>query len=88
MMMPTIHINGTSAKELLEQLRNASVAVREARGALQQAAPHGRDYYPQGHDASSRQQKSTTTDSERLLRFFSIWIRSLNISGKLPPNGI
>lgn len=51
MIIPTIHLNGTSKKELVQQLRTASVACSELEKALVAAAPHGRDYYPQGSDA-------------------------------------
>jgi len=54
MMTPTIHLNGTSAEELLEQYRKVLEALREAHRAMAEAAPHGRDYYVQGTGAPSR----------------------------------
>jgi|ERR1041385_2071933 hypothetical protein len=51
MTTPTIHLNGTSGKELLEGYMQALTAVREAQEKLQQTSPNGRDYYPQGSDA-------------------------------------
>lgn len=48
---PTIHTNGTSAEALEAQLENAGHALRAALDALGEAAPNGRDYYPQGPDA-------------------------------------
>ena len=51
MMTPTIHLNGTSKRELLEQQLTAMNAVSAARAALAAAAPNGRDYYPQGNEA-------------------------------------
>lgn len=45
---PTIHLNGTSPKELLELYRNAYRAVNAADAALDAAGPNGRDYYPHG----------------------------------------
>jgi hypothetical protein len=48
MTFPTVHLNGTSKKELLDQWRIAYLALHDARNALQLASPHGRDYYPQG----------------------------------------
>jgi hypothetical protein len=48
MTTPTIHLNGTSRESLLDGYRNAADALRGAIAALQQTAPHGRDYYPQG----------------------------------------
>jgi hypothetical protein len=51
MMIPTIHLNGTSEDALLEEVTSACQAIREAERALQNAAPNGRDYYPQGAGA-------------------------------------
>ena len=48
---PTIHLNGTSAEELLKNYRAAYNAILNAQAALQQAAPHGRDYYVQSGDS-------------------------------------
>jgi len=54
MMVPSIHLNGTSKNELLEQQIEALRALRAAIAALRQAAPNGRDYYPQGTAAAAR----------------------------------
>lgn len=43
--IPTVHLNGTSRQELLDQLITAGRAGREFTRALGQAAPNGRDYY-------------------------------------------
>ena len=51
MMIPTIHLNGTSATWLLEELADASTALGTAIDALRQVTVHGRDYYPQGDHA-------------------------------------
>jgi len=48
MIFPTIHLNGTSKGELLDQLCSASSAIADAIKALENAGPNGRDYYPQG----------------------------------------
>lgn len=50
MRKPTIHLNGSSPDTLYEQYTNASRAIAEAIDALREAAPHGRDYYPQEGD--------------------------------------
>lgn len=47
MIFPTVHLNGTSQDELLDQLTTATQAIREAQKALANAAPNGRDYYVQ-----------------------------------------
>ena len=49
--VPTVHLNGTSAEELMNQLRSAALAVQNAMNVLALAAPHGRDYYPQNSNA-------------------------------------
>lgn len=48
MMLPTIHLNGTSAEELYKQVDTAYDAIQLAYKRLREAAPNGRDYYPQG----------------------------------------
>lgn len=53
MMIPTIHLNGTSREELERQLQDAVTALHAAMTALQAAGPNGRDYYLQGPDAIS-----------------------------------
>jgi len=47
MMKPTIHSNGTSRQELLDQVCNAGHAIQDAMTALAKATPNGRDYYVQ-----------------------------------------
>jgi hypothetical protein len=51
MMLPTIHMNGTSARALRWGYCEAISAIQTALEALACAAPNGRDYYPQGPDA-------------------------------------
>lgn len=51
MRLPTIHINGTSRDALIESYVEALTAIEYAIDAIKYAAPHGRDYYPQGPDA-------------------------------------
>lgn len=47
-LFPTIHHNGSSVQSLCEANDAAREALRRAITALEQAAPHERDYYPQG----------------------------------------
>jgi polysaccharide pyruvyl transferase WcaK-like protein len=49
--VPTIHMNGTSQQELLDQICMALSAIRDAEQAMRAVTPNGRDYYPQGPDA-------------------------------------
>jgi hypothetical protein len=51
MTNPTIHLNGTSVEDLFAQVSVVLEALRLARNAMRRAAPHGRDYYPQGPGA-------------------------------------
>lgn len=51
MKLPTIHLNGTPLARLIEANTAALDAVRNAVTALQEVAPHGRDYYPQEEGA-------------------------------------
>ena len=51
MMIPTIHLNGTSRDTLLSELESAHAAVSAAIDALRQVTVHGRDYYVQGDGA-------------------------------------
>jgi hypothetical protein len=45
MMLPTVHINGTSREELVRQQVETGQALRIALEKLAAAAPHPRDYY-------------------------------------------
>ncbi|MEO8035468.1 MAG: hypothetical protein ABI837_13615 [Acidobacteriota bacterium] len=47
MIAPRIHLNGTPGATLIEQNRAAQLAIRTAISVLQEARPHGRDYYVQ-----------------------------------------
>ena len=51
MIVPTVHLNGTSKDELLRQVLEADRAVNVALSRLRDATPNARDYYPQGPDA-------------------------------------
>jgi len=51
MMTPTVHLNGTGASELLDQVTDAGEAAYELIEALENMAPNGRDYYVQGPSA-------------------------------------
>ena len=57
MLIPTIHLNGTSGEDLLDQYASAVEAVREAIDAVCDAGPNARDYYVQGPDAALAAQR-------------------------------
>jgi hypothetical protein len=69
MMIPTIHLNGTSRQELLDGYVVALNAVRDAIIAVGNACPNGRDYYVQGPDAT---QKARGEHLLRLVRLMSV----------------
>ena len=66
MMIPTIHMNGTSKEALVEALSEAYRAVNEAGRKLAEAYPNGRDYYPQGAGAINTAMKEHESRMERL----------------------
>ena len=47
LVVPIVHMNGTSKKELLQLRQDAYLAICQAEKALQQMSPNGRDYYPE-----------------------------------------
>ncbi len=51
MTIPTIHGNGTSRRQLMEDLEAAHLSLEIALEKMKETAPNGRDYYPQGPDA-------------------------------------
>lgn len=51
MRIPTIHLNGTGKKALLEELEAAYRLLDAAIDAVARITVHGRDYYPQGDGA-------------------------------------
>lgn len=69
MIIPTIHLNGTSKNELLEAIGDALSALAKAKQALGGTAPNARDYYPQGPDAINR---AIEEHVERIKRLESI----------------
>jgi hypothetical protein len=58
MMVPTVHLGGTSHDRLLETACEAVNALLAGLEAMERAAPNPRDYYPQGSgafDAAARE---------------------------------
>jgi phosphoribosylformylglycinamidine (FGAM) synthase-like enzyme len=45
--IPTVHLNGTSKRALIDGYADAALAIDEAARKLAAAAPNGRDYYVQ-----------------------------------------
>ena len=48
MIIPKIHLNGTSGDQLLEQTCSVMTALNDALDAMRKATPNGRDYYTLG----------------------------------------
>ena len=69
MTLPTIHLNGTSKDELLQQVCDANNALNAAISKLLEATPNARDYYPQGPDAFRSAQKE---HHERYMRLQAV----------------
>lgn len=61
MIVPTIHLNGTSKQSLLDDLDEAFSALNEAFDKLKRTAPNGRDYYLQGEEAFIKAGDAHTT---------------------------
>lgn len=57
MLIPTVHLNGTTGEVLLEQYTAAAQAVSKAIDAVCDAGPNARDYYVQGADAGFAAQR-------------------------------
>ena len=51
MIFPTIHLNGTSKQQLLDDYCDVSHALNAAMKKMIENGPNGRDYYPQGDQA-------------------------------------
>ena len=70
MMVPTVHLNGTSQDELERQIEAASSAVFDAIATVADAAPHGRDYHVQGDNAYER---ACTEHNARMAKLRSVY---------------
>lgn len=46
LILPIVHLNGTSRKDLIDMRCKASNCLREAIEGLSAIGPNGRDYYP------------------------------------------
>lgn len=75
--VPTIHLNGTSKESLVTGLCDAAHAIQIAITALGQAAPNGRDYYPQDMRAL---QKAQDQHNARVLRLRSVYAELMEIA--------
>ena len=62
LILPTIHLNGTSAKSLTEDYSHARRAVQEAMTALEAVDFNARDYYVHSNPAAWTQAVSQRHD--------------------------
>ncbi len=69
MQLPTIHSNGTSRIRLVNALEEVSNKLNDAYESMREAAPNGRDYYPQGPEAL---QQATREHLDRMRRLDEI----------------
>lgn len=74
MTQPTIHLNGTSRDALLEQARAVSDALYRVLGALSDAHPNARDYYPQGDGAYTRAADEWLAQCKQISAMRDVWI--------------
>lgn len=73
MRVPSVHLNGTSKDELIRQLEEAGLAIRDAIEKLQGAAPHGRDYYVQDTTTKENAYREAAEEHRsRLVRMKSV----------------
>jgi hypothetical protein len=70
LILPTVHLNGTSKKELFDTYFEALDAIAVARVALTKAYPNGRDYYIQGPLAINQ---AMSQHADRLQRLETIY---------------
>ena len=75
--MPTVHLNGTSEKMLMEGYRAAFEACSKALDALHEIEFHPRDYYPQGQEAW---EKAHSENCSRIARISSVKNELLTIA--------
>ena len=65
--VPTIHLNGDTRGTLMAQVCEAYSALGDAIKAVQGMAPNGRNYYPQGPDATRMAQLAHGTMVKQLV---------------------
>jgi hypothetical protein len=66
LIVPTVHLNGTSKETLMDQITDAAQALRLAMEAIREAAPNARDYYVQGPNAFQEVQRQHCARINRL----------------------
>ncbi len=77
LVIPTVHRNGTSKAELLEQHSAAREKINDAIHTLRQAAPHERDYYVQ---EPNTYKEAAQQHRDRIQRLQSVYDELMQIS--------
>lgn len=67
-ILPIVHLNGTSASSLIDARIKAYEALHEALDAFSEVAPNGRDYYPE----PGRMKKAIEQHNRRCEAIFEI----------------
>lgn len=80
MMVPTVHLNGTSRNELIDRIRIAYDSLTAAINDLDKTRPNRRDYYPQGHEAIG---KALDEHRDRIKRVTAVQDELIEIWEKL-----
>ncbi len=66
LIAPLIHLNGDHKETLIEAIRAAAVAVRDAQRALLETMPNQRNFYPLPHEAWIMAREQYQSRQERL----------------------
>lgn len=80
MMLPTVHLNGTSKDRLIEDNRAVMGHLSRVLSAMHDASPNARDYYPQGPGAFT---KAMEEHSERIKRVIALRSEMMEILAHL-----
>lgn len=80
MIVPAIHLNGTSKNALLDAYGEAVVALNMAYNVIKETAPNGRDYYPLGPNALTA---ATEEHMDRLRRVDAVRIEIEELMTKI-----
>jgi len=66
LLTPTIHLNGTTGRHLLDQQLQVMEALQDVLTAMRNACPNARDFYPQG-EGMATQARQAYNDRYRLI---------------------
>lgn len=66
LIVPMVHLNGTSKESLMDALERAHNALYKACDALIDTAPNGRDYYPMPAGSLAKAQAQHRSRLDRL----------------------